>query len=162
MLRLKKRYLLSQLIALFLALILTPKNAYTGNTAMINVFARTTVFESIQISKSNDLDFGLSYTGSEKLSRSASATQGAGFFVSGTANQAYSIVLPTNAVMVTGDGSAPDKKILIDSFISSKLTGQLGANGKDSFQVGATRAPISDSQITGDYAGAFTVTVTYQ
>lgn len=161
MVRFKKRFLFPHL-AVFSILSMIPQNAYTGSSASAMAFIRAHIVESIQITKSNDLDFGSGYTGSGSSVKQASNGEGAVFAVSGTPNQAYSIVLPTSVEMSTGSGTGIQEKILVDQFKASKASGLLGTNGVDSFQVGATRAPIRDTQVTGEYTGSFTVTVSYQ
>ncbi len=138
-------------------------SAFAGNSASTNAIAKAQVKKSISISKTQDLDFGLGFTGDTAVSVAATSAAAAKFTVAGEKNKAYNIVLPANVTISTGDGVGPDKQIEISSLSSDpNSSGNLGAAGTQVVGVGGMRAALSNSQESGDYSGVFTVTVTYQ
>lgn len=137
--------------------------AFAGNTASTNALAKAQVKKSIAIAKTQDLDFGMGFTGDSAVTVSASDSSAAKFSVSGEKNKAYNIVLPSSVTISTGDGVGPDKQIEVTGFSSSpNSSGNLGATGAQVVGVGGTRGALTSNQESGDYSGVFTVTVTYQ
>jgi len=79
----------------------------------------------------------------------------AAFQVTGDPNRSYTIELPTSIDISSGDDS-----MTVDNFAGSKASGTLVA-GQDSFAVGG-RLNVGANQASGEYTGAFTVSVNYQ
>lgn len=78
----------------------------------------------------------------------------AAFTVTGDADALYAITLPGSATLTSGGDS-----MSIDAF-THDATGVL-VGGSETFNVGAT-LHVSGGQPSGDYAGSFSVVVTYQ
>lgn len=131
-----------------------------------NATATITVNENLQISRIQDLDFGVVYLGSEAQQIAPEESSAAAFQISGQTNTQYSIILPMDdsVVMTTDDGSDDFKKIPLNNFSSSPQQGPngfLGGNGQQVLKVGATRSAITDNHHTGSYSATFTVEVVY-
>jgi len=77
------------------------------------------------------------------------------FQVTGEAGYAYTIDLPSEIEITSGNGDT----MTVSSFDGSQERGQL-RDGTDSFTVGGTLA-VAARQAAGQYRGAFTVTVEY-
>lgn len=138
-------------------------SAHAGNTASTNALAKAQVKKSISISKTQDLDFGVGFTGDTALTVNPADASAATFTVTGEKNKAYNVVLPGSVTMSTGDGVGPDKQIEVTGFSSNpNASGNLGTGGSQAVSVGGTRAALTSNQESGDYSGVFTVTVTYQ
>lgn len=143
-------------------------NAATATASMSAV-----VLSPISITKISDLSFGDVYpdiaaigtisidSGSNRIAGGAAAlgpTSGtaAQFTVTGEANAAYVLSLPTTAVSLnspTGDTMS------VDSFINDG-TGALNGGGTEIVSVGAT-LHVGAKQVPGSYSGTFDVTVNY-
>jgi Domain of unknown function (DUF4402) len=83
-------------------------------------------------------------------------TGAAAFTVSGQANTSYSITLPASVTL-----NGPAATMTATNFLSSiGTTGLLNAAGTQSFGVGA-QLNVAANQTDGDYAGVFSVVVTY-
>lgn len=153
-------------IAIGLAILLTQsKTAEGGSSASTSASALATVIASISISKNRDLVFGEAAPGDSAKTVAPAESASAEFSVTGQPNKSYSISLPGNIDMVKSGGSSsnPDQVISVSSFASNPSgSGNLGAGGSQTLNVGASRAAIRATQETGSYAGSFTLTVTYQ
>ncbi len=79
----------------------------------------------------------------------------AAFAVTGDPERSYTIELPTSIEITSGDDS-----MLVNNFLGSKTNGVL-TSGADSFTVGGT-LNVGANQASGEYTGAFTVSVNYQ
>ena len=138
------------------------ETAEAGKSASTTALSKATVVKSISISKNADLDFGAGYTGDAALTLDPNAQEGANFTVGGEANMAYNITLPSSTTMTTGDGVGADKQILVDTFSSNPATsGNIGSGGSQTLYVGAKRAALSNTQVSGAYSSIITVTVAY-
>lgn len=142
--------------------------------------ATATVVTPITITKVNDLRFGsfstsavsqtVTIAGTSAGTRTNSgavllnSTNGsASFTVSGTADQTYSITIPTAAVTITTGDGAVGKTMSVASFTSTPTAGTgtgLLTGGTQTLYVGATVTTVA-SQVAGIYTGNFTVTVAY-
>jgi hypothetical protein len=78
----------------------------------------------------------------------------AAFTVTGDADALYDITLPGSTTLTSGADS-----MSVDAF-THDATGVL-VGGTETFSVGAT-LHVSSSQPSGEYAGSFSVVVTYQ
>lgn len=136
-----------------------------GSSASTTAQALATVIASINISRTQDLNFGQAAPGDgAKTVGSADTINSAAFSVTGEASKVYTITLPSSTVtMTTSGGSTADRQIDITTFTSNpSSTGTLASNGTQTLYVGATRAAVRNTQETGSYSGTFTVTVAYQ
>ncbi len=137
--------------------------AHAGNSASTTALAKAQVKKSISIAKTQDLDFGVGFTGDTALTVNPADTSAATFNVTGEKNKAFNLVLPSSVTMSTGDGVGPNKQIEVSGFNSNpNASGNLGTSGAQAVSVGGTRSALSSNQESGDYSGVFTVTVTYQ
>lgn len=124
------------------------------------------VIASLSISKVSDLDFGSAPQG-DPLKVVAAGTaedaSNASFNIAGAPSTAYTITLPSNGTVVMQTaGGGTNKDIAVDSFASFPSgTGLLDGSGNQLLLVGATRAALGASQVTGSYTGSFTVAVVY-
>jgi Mat/Ecp fimbriae major subunit len=86
------------------------------------------------------------------------------FDVSGTPNAGDDITLPGSPVTLTattGEG-AGSATMTVGNFASSPATSStIGSTGSSSITVGADLT-VAASQVSGDYAGTYTITVEYQ
>jgi hypothetical protein len=130
--------------------------------------ARQVVISAISIANVSDLEFGTAAAGdAAKIVAPGSAenAENGSFTVSGQANTAYTITLPSDGsvTLVTGGGGT-NETIAVNTFASfpaAGANGLLGAGGSQSLFVGATRAALSAAQVAGSYTGTYTVTVVY-
>jgi len=99
-------------------------------------------------------------TGGVTLTNFSPTATSAAYTVTGSANLAYTITLPSSAVTVTRSGGS--QTMTITAFTSSKAgnAGMLSGSATDSFTVGAT-LNVGSSQVAGLYQGNFNVTVAY-
>lgn len=140
--------------------------ARSASTASTTANATATVIASIGITKVSDLVFGSGAPGDAALvvpAGTAENASNASFNVTGQANTAYTITLPTSVTMITGTGGT-NRTIVVNTFTSTPAAGAnglLSAGGAQTLFVGATRAALGASQIAGAYTAAFTVTVAY-
>ena len=138
----------------------TTVRAGANASAMGNI--RVSVAHSLRIVKTRDMDFGLASTGNSEMTLDPEQGKGAEFSVVGEPHKAYSIVLPHSITLTTGDGKSQTTRIEIKDFRSSpSRTGNLDPDGHQTLRIGATRQPIADDQLPGQYSGPFTVTLTY-
>lgn len=142
-------------------------SVWAASSAQTSANATATVIASIGISKTDDLAFGNAAQGDNSLTIDPATQPGpsATFTVTGQANTAYDITLPSDGtiIMITDDGGVDDEKINVNSFTSNPSgSGNTGAGGSQTLNVGATRAAISASQVAGSYTASFNVTVAYQ
>lgn len=137
-------------------------SAMAESTASASANALSTIYASIAIAKTRDLNFGSGAPNDgAKTVAATDATNSASFNVTAANGAAYNITLPTTINMITGAGGA-NQTIAVNTFTSSPATSATGTGSAQALTVGATRAAISATQVTGSYSGAFTVTVTYQ
>lgn len=124
---------------------------------------------AISIAFVSDLNFGTAVQGDAASTVAPGAAENAdnaSFLVTGEPALAYTISLPANGivVMTTGAGVAANEQIAVNNFVSNPAAGAnglLGAGGTQSLFVGATRAALLATQVTGSYSDTFTVDVVY-
>lgn len=158
---------------LFLALPFLYVQAQTENT---DAFAN--IVNPITISETRSLHFGTlsvsaaagtcilapagtrTQTGGVTLTSLSPTATSAAYTVSGSANLAYSITLPTAPVTVTRSGGS--QTMTITAFTSNKAANAstLSGTATDNFTVGAT-LNVAANQVSGLYQGNFNVTVAY-
>jgi len=120
----------------------------------------------ISLTNVSALSFGESIQGDGTKTVSAGSSENntnASFNVVGTANTAYSILLPTDGTikLITAGGGI-NKEISINSFTSypaAGANGQLNGSGEQTIFIGATRGAVSIIQTPGSYSTSFTVDV---
>lgn len=119
----------------------------------------------ITITQVSDLNFGSLVQGDDPKSIPAGTSENASngsFEVKGDKNLAYTIILPSSALIsLNGTGSNP---ITISNFVSNPPEGSnglLSSKGKQELYIGATISSIPINQIPGSYTGNFTVEVIY-
>ena len=139
-----------------------------ANTASAVGTATQTVIAAIAISNISNLDFGTAPAGDPAktvLPGTVEAADNGSFAVTGQASNAYTISLPADGVVtMTTAGGGVNKSIAVNSFTSypaAGANGMLSASGTQTLFVGATRAALAASQVTGSYTGTYTVTVIY-
>jgi len=161
--KLYRRHLLGAL-SIFVILIVTP-SSNAKSSASATADAKAKVVASITIKRKRDLDFGEGSPGDSAKSVASTDPSAAQFSLTGEANKAYDVFLPSSIKMVRagGDSGNGDDTISVNTFTSDPSgSGNLGASGNQTLGVGATRASLSVTQATGNYSGSFTVTVAYQ
>jgi len=141
--------------------------------AEVDSEAGAKIIAPLQISNSTALYFGTiapSLTAGDKVVVSPAGAKACGaeltcltddhtaaeFKVSGEANNAYTIQLPSQIKISNGAGAA----MVVDGFTGSKAGGTLVA-GTDTFTVGGT-LEVAANQASGEYTGTFVVAVEYQ
>lgn len=99
-------------------------------------------------------------TGGVGLANLSPTATSAAYTVSGSANLAYSITLPTSNIVATRQGGT--ETLTVNAFTSNKSgnVSVLSATSSDTFTVGAT-LNVSAGQVAGLYQGNFNVTVAY-
>lgn len=127
--------------------------------------AKMKVITAVAVTQVSDLLFDDATAGSAEevvASDSVETAKNASFKITGEANRPLTVTLPTNGnvTMVTGAAS-PDESIAVNSFTSNTVV-SLDAAGQADLFVGATRAALSPTQVSGDYLADFTVEVAYQ
>lgn len=130
--------------------------------------ATATVISAIAINNVSDLAFGEATRGDvAKIVAAGSSenSENGSFNVTGEANKAFTITLPSTAIQITtGTNTTIDHRIAVDTFTSNPAAGangSLNGLGAQSLFVGATRAAISANQVFGAYTGTYSVTVVY-
>jgi hypothetical protein len=160
---LSKKFILGSLSAVFAVLGLS--NIVLANTqASANGTAVAEVVGNISITAGNDLNFGLGNAGDGAKTLAPNDPDAGDFLVQGEANYAYTITLPADGVVVLkkGAGSTTETRINVNSFTSSpSVSGNLGAGGQQTLQVGATRDALLANQESGFYTTTYVVTVAY-
>lgn len=137
-----------------------PANHAVGVTA--NGTARQVVIAAIAIANVSDLVFPQASPGAAAATVAPGTAENANngsFNVSGQANTAYTITLPTTINMTNGANT-----IAVNTFVSfpaAGANGLLGAGGTQLLLVGATRAALAAGQALGTYTGTYTVNVVY-
>lgn len=164
---------LAKLLFILLTLPIVSTLAQTENT---DAFAN--IVNPITIAETRSLHFGTmsvstsagtcilaaagtrTKTGGVTLTNFSPTATSAAYSVTGAANVAYVITLPTSSVTVTRSGGT--QTMTINTFTSSKAgnASTLSATGTDNFTVGAT-LNVGASQVAGLYQGNFNVTVAY-
>lgn len=142
------------------ALSLMSFSAYASDTE--NADALIEIQTALSIDHVQDLDFGTVNPDSPAGTVAPGDGDAAVFEVSGEANTAYNITLPTSINMVHGGGTGDP--IEVNSFISDPPVGTggvLDGSGEQTLRVGATHAAIPVGQDSGSYSGTFTVEVAY-
>src|SRR6185436_18571007 len=84
----------------------------------------------------------------------------AAFIVTGEGGQTYSISVPATVTMTRTGGTETMGVALTSTATTGTLSGALGAAGTQGLGVGGS-ITVASTTATGAYAGAFTVTVTY-
>lgn len=141
---------------------------YSNTAQAISTTASVTasVIAALAITKTQDLDYGEGIQGDAAKVVAPNDGTSARFAVAGEPSRTYTVTLPADGVvtLTTGDGSGADKQIALTSFASNPAAGANGSldnTGAEVLKVGATRAALSATQVTGSYTGSFTVTVVY-
>ena len=99
-------------------------------------------------------------TGSVILVNQAGTASAAQFTISGTPNAMFTISLPVDGTVFLSDGGSGS--MALNGFASSPAAvGVLSGGGTQQISVGATLS-VGGAQTTGNYSGAFSVTVNYQ
>ncbi|MDP1830701.1 MAG: DUF4402 domain-containing protein [Geothrix sp.] len=155
------------------ALLLAGPVAFAQASATaINVPATARIYKPITLANDTGLSFGDIFAsataGTVTLAPASTrtATGGATLAATGTANAAqftvggkrnasYAITF-SSPVVLSGSGA----DMAVSAFTPSLGSGLLDATGAQIFTVGATLA-VGANQLDGDYAGTFSVTVTY-
>ncbi|PKH66999.1 hypothetical protein CXF59_13950 [Flavobacterium sp. ALD4] len=101
---------------------------------------------------------GRNSTGGLTLPTTKGKVTAASFNVTGTAEYAYYVKLPTGPVELTG--TSDSDKMGVTDFTSSLLGDGNLKDGTQTFTVGAT-LNVKDNQVAGAYTGSFNVTVNY-
>jgi hypothetical protein len=141
--------------AIFIALISGRAIAQDSATADATVVIQA----AISITQVQDLDFGMVAPGDAAATVAPADATAAVFNVNGEANASYDIILPASVAM-TGPGA----DIVVGSFTSNPAAGSNGlldGTGTQELRVGAQRPTIPLAQVSGSYAGTFTVEVAY-
>jgi hypothetical protein len=141
-----------------------------------NATATATIVTPIAIANASDMNFGniaviatggtvvltpagvRSATGDVTLPATTGTVSAASFNVTGTANFTYSITLPAAAITISNGTD----NMTVDTWTSDPTpTGDLGAGGAQTLNVGAT-LNVAGGESFGTYTGGpFTVTVNY-
>ncbi|HEY4082967.1 MAG TPA: DUF4402 domain-containing protein [Burkholderiaceae bacterium] len=101
---------------------------------------------------------GRSKTGGVILVNQGALATAAQFTMTGTANATFAITLPADGTVTLDNGA---NHMAINVFVSNpSLTGTLSGGGTQVISVGATLT-VGNSQVAGNYTGAFNVTVDY-
>lgn len=153
-------------IKLFMLSLIFSQLPLNNSFAATSASATTTVtiIVAITITKISDLNFGNGIQGDSAKTILASNASAANFQVTGNANAAYTITLPSSATMTTGTGTNPNQQIVVNNFISTPSAGANGLlnnSGTQTLRVGATRSGLLASQVPGAYSTAFTINVIY-
>jgi hypothetical protein len=99
-------------------------------------------------------------TGSVILVNQAGTASAAQFTISGTPSAMFTISLPVDGTVFLSDGASGS--MALNGFTSSPAAvGVLSGGGTLQISVGATLT-VGGAQTTGNYTGAFNVTVNYQ
>ncbi len=133
---------------------------FRAEAASAVAYATTTVIPAIGIQKTADLAFGSGAPGDTSKQLLPSETGAASFTVTGQANSAYQVQLPTS-VNMTGPGGATIAVTGFSSNPQAGANGLLGSSGSQTLKVGATRAALPSTQASGQYTGSFSVSVIY-
>jgi hypothetical protein len=154
------------ILSCVLALLMTFGHGKAAWAISTTANALQVVIASLAISKVSDLDFGSAAQGDAAKvvpAGTAEATDNASFAISGAPSTAYTITLPSDGVVVMQTaGGGLNKDIAVNTFTSfPSSTGMLDGSGNQLLLVGATRASLGASQVTGSYTGSFTVSVVY-
>jgi hypothetical protein len=150
-----KRLLFVLYVSIF---VVDAQSASTTATATMNVIA------AIAITNASNMVFPNAAVGDPAFILPPGAAENANnasFNITGNPSTPFTIQLPATATMITGAGGA-NRTILVNAFTSTPATtGTLSAGGTAKLYVGATRAALPATQITGAYTATFTVTVIY-
>lgn len=139
-------------------------SGYQAQGAVGTAKAKMKVVTALAVNQVSDLIFNDAAAGAAEETVAADTTdnaQNASFAITGEPNRPVTVTLPQDGTitMVTG-GASPDESIAVNSFSSNNVT-QLDASGNAELLVGATRAALSPTQVSGDYEANFTVDVVY-
>lgn len=158
-------------------LLMLPFAGLSAQTENTDAFAN--IVNPISISETRNLHFGTlsvsastpgtcvvapagtrTNTGGVVLTSITPTATSAAYTVTGSANLAYTITLPSSNVTVTRSGGT--ETMTINNFTSSKAgnAGTLSGAATDSFTVGAT-LNVTAGQVAGLYQGNFNITVAY-
>jgi hypothetical protein len=140
--------------------------AYQAQAAQGTAQAKMKVISSVAVAQLSDLLFSEAAVGApaETVNAdTAETTQNASFAITGEANRAIIVTLPTDGTvkMMTAGGGSTDTEIAVDQFTSNSVS-QIDGSGLTQLYVGATRSNLSPTQLSGDYEGSFSVDVVYQ
>lgn len=131
--------------------------------ASVVASANTTVITAIAITNTAPLNFGTKAAPGDAALTVLPADAGAAVFnITGQANQPFTIQIPAAPItMITGIGGA-NRTISVSTFTSTPSgSSTLSGTGTATLRVGATRAALPATQITGTYTATFTVSVIY-
>ena len=120
------------------------------------------VLKTLGIEELDELDFGDAEAGAPAATiRPGNGKAGGKFVINGVANTSYTVALPREIVVSTGQGGE-NETIVIRNFKSRPArTGLLSRGGKQKLYVGATREALSPNQKKGVYKGTYTVELIY-
>jgi hypothetical protein len=124
--------------------------------------ARQIVIAAIAIANVSDLVFPQASPGAAAATVAPGTAENGNngsFNVTGQANTAYTITLPSTINMTNGANT-----IAVNTFVSfpaAGANGLLNASGSQLLLVGATRAALAANQALGTYTGTYTVDVVY-
>lgn len=129
------------------------------------IFVQKLFAAPIKISAVSDIDFGTGVPGDPSKTilsgTSENATNGS-FKVTGDANRAFSIVLPTAAIDMKFKQGPKTDLISVSGFQSFPSgSSALDSTGARNIFIGATRAALKPNQMAGAYSGTYSVTVVY-
>jgi hypothetical protein len=152
-----KKFLVTALLALAMALPAQQAFGVSGSGT-----ARQIVIAAIAISNVSDLVFPQASPGAAAATvvpGTAENASNGSFNVTGQANTAYTITLPTTINMTNGANT-----IAVNTFVSfpaAGANGLLSSTGSQLLLVGATRAALAANQALGTYTGTYSVDVVY-
>jgi len=139
--------------------------ALADSSASASAEALCTVMPRVQITRQQNLTFGISAPGDTARTISPhDSARAAGFRVRGEPGHAYSVTLPPEGKIFLTKGDTPtlDEAIAVSKFTTNSSNPTFDKDGSHTLYVGATREALRPSQSPGEYLGTFTVTVTYQ
>ncbi|RYF99317.1 MAG: DUF4402 domain-containing protein [Caulobacteraceae bacterium] len=161
-------------LAALAAAVASPALAQSSATVTVNSTGR--IISPMTLSKTADLAFGTIIkpnagngtvtiaSGADTVAVTGTGTASMGtasrakFTVGGEGGQTYSVTVP--ATMTMSNGSNNITVNLTPSATTGTLSGSLGGNGTQTFQVGGNFS-LASTQATGAYAGSFNVTTAY-
>ena len=147
-------------VAAILAGTLVVSETAKGASATGRVVMR--VLKTLGIEELNELEFGEAEAGAPAATiRPGNGKAGGKFVINGVANTSYTVALPKEIVVSTGQGG-DNETIVIRNFKSHPArAGLLSRGGKQKLYIGATRDALSPNQKKGVYKGTYTVQLIY-
>jgi hypothetical protein len=145
-------------VLLLLPLFVGPKASAVVGTGT----ARQVVLQALAIAPVSDLVFppaSPSAVAAVVPPGTVESAANGSFTVTGAANTAYTITLPTTINLVNGANTIAVSAFT--SFPAAGANGLLSAGGTQLLLIGATRAALTAAQATGTYTGTYVVNVVY-